>query len=57
METLVNKIQSTFIGTGSGKKALLLGAGFVTKPTVEILAKEGVTVTVGKKMMLPSIAR
>ncbi|KAK5954798.1 saccharopine dehydrogenase (NADP+, L-glutamate-forming) [Knufia fluminis] len=46
MENLVNKIQSTFIGTGSGKKALLLGAGFVTKPTVEILAKEGVTVTV-----------
>jgi len=48
METLVNKIQSTFIGSGSGKKALLLGAGFVTKPTVEILAKEGVTVTVGE---------
>lgn len=48
MENLVNKIQSTFIGTGSGKKALLLGAGFVTKPTVEILAKEGVTVTVGE---------
>ena len=49
MESLVNKIQSTFIGSGSGKKALLLGAGFVTKPTVEILAKEGVTVTVGTK--------
>jgi hypothetical protein len=28
-------------------KALLLGAGFVTKPTVEILAKDGVEVTVG----------
>ena len=48
MDNLVNKIQSAFIGSGSGKKALLLGAGFVTKPTVEILAKEGVTVTVGK---------
>lgn len=34
--------------TGTGKKALLLGAGFVTKPTVEVLAKNGVEVTVGE---------
>ena len=32
----------------SSKKALLLGAGFVTKPTVQILADAGVEVTVGK---------
>jgi hypothetical protein len=31
----------------AGKKALLLGAGFVTKPTVDILAEAGVEVTVG----------
>lgn len=48
MDNLIKQVQSTFTGTGSGKKALLLGSGFVTKPTVEILAKEGVTVTVGK---------
>lgn len=34
--------------SSTGKKALLLGAGFVTKPTVEILAKSGVEVTVGE---------
>jgi hypothetical protein len=32
----------------SNQKALLLGAGFVTKPTVEILANSGVEVTIGK---------
>ncbi|OAA61623.1 saccharopine dehydrogenase [Niveomyces insectorum RCEF 264] len=30
----------------ASKKVLMLGAGFVTKPTVDILAKSGVTVTV-----------
>lgn len=34
--------------TGTGKKALLLGTGFVTKPTLDILAKSGVEVTVGE---------
>lgn len=36
------------LGLSSDKKALLLGAGFVTKPTVEILANSGVEVTIGK---------
>jgi len=44
MTSILTTIQSKL--TGSGKKALLLGAGFVTKPTVEILAKSGVEVTV-----------
>jgi hypothetical protein len=38
----------------SGKKALLLGAGFVTKPTVDILTEAGVEVTVGKFDIPPS---
>lgn len=46
MASILTTIQSKL--GGSGKKALLLGAGFVTKPTVELLAKEGVEVTVGK---------
>lgn len=33
----------------SSQKALLLGAGFVTKPTVEVLANAGVEVTVGMR--------
>jgi hypothetical protein len=36
-----------YTAMASGKKALLLGAGFVTKPTVDILAEAGVEVTVG----------
>ncbi|KAJ9652584.1 saccharopine dehydrogenase (NADP+, L-glutamate-forming) [Neophaeococcomyces mojaviensis] len=44
MASIISSIQSLVIGTD--KKALLLGAGFVTKPTVEILAKNGVEVTV-----------
>ena len=44
MASLVSAFQSKL---GLSKKALLLGAGFVTKPTVEVLAKEGVEVTVG----------
>ncbi len=46
MSSIISSIQSLVIGT-TDKKALLLGAGFVTKPTVEILAKNGVEVTVG----------
>ena len=46
MASIITTIQSKL--TGSGKKALLLGAGFVTKPTVDILAKSGVEVIVGK---------
>lgn len=46
MASILSSIQSLVIGTD--KKALLLGAGFVTKPTVEILAKNGVEVTVGE---------
>ncbi|EXJ80293.1 saccharopine dehydrogenase [NADP+, L-glutamate-forming] [Capronia coronata CBS 617.96] len=44
MASLVASIQSK-LGYSS-KKALLLGAGFVTKPTVQILADAGVEVTV-----------
>lgn len=44
MASLVNVLQSKL---GISQKVLLLGAGFVTKPTVEILAKAGVEVTVG----------
>ena len=31
----------------------MLGAGFVTKPTLEILAKSGVTVSVGTRTTHP----
>lgn len=40
-------LQSLLPKLGLSKKALLLGAGFVTKPTVEILSGAGVDVTVG----------
>ena len=50
MASLVNAFQSKL---GMGQKALLLGAGFVTKPTVEILANAGVEVTVGTCTVLP----
>ena len=46
MASFITTIQ-TKLGYSS-QKALLLGAGFVTKPTVEILANAGVEVTVGK---------
>lgn len=32
--------------TGSSKKALLLGAGFVVKPTLTLLSEKGVEITV-----------
>lgn len=55
MASLISSIQeklnlggTSTTTTTTGQKALLLGAGFVTKPTVEILAKSGVEVTVGK---------
>lgn len=50
MASLITTIQEKLnLGTSTtGQKALLLGAGFVTKPTLEILAKSGVEVTVGE---------
>ncbi|RMZ85977.1 hypothetical protein DV737_g211, partial [Chaetothyriales sp. CBS 132003] len=44
MESVISAVEST-LGI-SHKKALLLGAGFVTKPTVQLLADGGVEVTV-----------
>lgn len=41
---MITTIQSKL---GYPNKALLLGAGFVTKPTVQILSDAGVEVTVG----------
>ncbi|CAO2649565.1 Nn.00g069500.m01.CDS01 [Neocucurbitaria sp. VM-36] len=53
MEALTNTFQNVLdsvsgatTGAYSGKSALLLGAGFVTRPTVDVLAKSGVKVTV-----------
>lgn len=40
-------LQALLPELGLSKKALLLGAGFVTKPTVQILSDAGVDVTVG----------
>jgi saccharopine dehydrogenase (NADP+, L-glutamate forming) len=40
-------LQSLFPKLGLSKKALLLGAGFVTKPTVQILSDAGIDVTFG----------
>lgn len=40
-------LQALLPKLGLSKKALLLGAGFVTKPTVQILSDAGVDVTVG----------
>jgi hypothetical protein len=40
-------LQALFPKLGLSKKALLLGAGFVTKPTVQLLSDAGVNVTVG----------
>jgi saccharopine dehydrogenase (NADP+, L-glutamate forming) len=36
---------------GRGRKALLLGSGFVTEPTVDILVKAGVHVTIGNRTL------
>ncbi|KAF2031399.1 Saccharopine dehydrogenase [Setomelanomma holmii] len=46
MERVPGSIGTATTGAYSGKSALLLGAGFVTRPTVEVLAKSGVKVTV-----------
>jgi saccharopine dehydrogenase (NADP+, L-glutamate forming) len=43
-------LQALFPMLGLSKKVLLLGAGFVTKPTVQILSDAGVDVTVGSSM-------
>ena len=44
MASMITTIQSKL---GYSKKALLLGAGFVTRPTAQILSDAGVEVTVG----------
>jgi hypothetical protein len=44
MASMIITIQSKL---GYSKKALLLGAGFVTKPTAQILSDAGIEVTVG----------
>jgi len=53
MEAITNKFQEVMDsvsggshGPYSGKSALLLGAGFVTRPTADVLGKSGVKVTV-----------
>lgn len=51
MASLINTIQTKLgeLTTGAtSKKALLLGAGFVCKPTAQILADAGVEVTIGE---------
>jgi hypothetical protein len=52
MTSLLNTIQTKLgelsTGAATSKKALLLGAGFVCKPTAQILADAGVEVTIGK---------
>lgn len=55
MASLIPTIQSK-LGYSS-QKALLLGAGFVTKPTVQILADAGVEVTIGKTLLLYLFAK
>lgn len=57
MAGLINTIQTKLgeLTTGaasSSKKALLLGAGFVCKPTAQILADAGVEVTIGTVSLL-----
>ena len=58
MAGLINTIQTKLgeLTTGgaasSSKKALLLGAGFVCKPTAQILADAGVEVTIGTISLL-----
>jgi hypothetical protein len=44
MASMIATIQSKL---GHSKKALLLGAGFVTKPTAQILSDAGIEVIVG----------
>ncbi|KAF2747739.1 saccharopine dehydrogenase-like protein, partial [Sporormia fimetaria CBS 119925] len=45
METIINKFE-TVLGTAPTKSVLLLGAGFVTRPTAEILGNSGIKVVV-----------
>lgn len=52
MTSLVSAFQTKL---GVSQKALLLGAGFVTKPTLDILANAGIEVTVGKSSPLPNL--
>jgi len=44
MSSLITTVQTK---PAYSQKALLLGAGFVTKPTAQILADAGVEVTIG----------
>lgn len=47
---MASDLSSVLSKLGTSKKALLLGAGFVTKPTVQILSDAGVDVIVGKSL-------
>ncbi|ORY09875.1 Saccharopine dehydrogenase [Clohesyomyces aquaticus] len=46
MESIINKFETVLGGASTSKSVLLLGAGFVTRPTAEILGNSGVKVTV-----------
>jgi saccharopine dehydrogenase (NADP+, L-glutamate forming) len=46
MEAVTSKFQAVLGGASTSHSVLLLGAGFVTRPTAEILGNSGVTVTV-----------
>ncbi|CAI6333854.1 unnamed protein product [Periconia digitata] len=47
MEAVINKFEAVLGGAASsGHSVLLLGAGFVTRPTVELLGNSGIKVTV-----------
>lgn len=47
----MDSILSTSLG--GGQKVLLLGAGFVTRPTAQILSDAGIQVTVGRDINTP----
>ncbi|KAF2253961.1 Saccharopine dehydrogenase [Trematosphaeria pertusa] len=46
MEAVINKFESVLGGGSTSHSVLLLGAGFVTRPTAEILGNSGIKVTV-----------
>ncbi|KAF2795308.1 Saccharopine dehydrogenase [Melanomma pulvis-pyrius CBS 109.77] len=45
MDAVINKFEAV-LGSGKSHSVLLLGAGFVTRPTAEILGNSGIKVTV-----------
>lgn len=49
----MDSILPSSLGGSSQQKALLLGAGFVTRPTAQILSDANIHVTVGKDMLKP----